>query len=577
MVKKKSNILKKMKKTAVYMKGLKKYLIIYAFVALVEGILGIVFPIVSAKIILNITDKAMQQLVLSALVVFVLEVLQVISNVIKSLSYRKIHQQTSVNLQEKMIRETLKIELFELDKQTSGLFIDRLNKDTSDLSSIFMEFSYWITKLLTNIGILVAIYILNKYLFIYAILTSIFIFLLSKKRVNKESEFRKGLRKTSEEKTGLIGETIRGIRDVKVLNATDNLAEKTSKKIREVMAEEMKLSLTNNIYSGAESIAKSLNEFIFLLLGVVLYSNGLLTIPSFVIAYNYQPRVRNLLTGLSYLIDYLKQFEISSDRIYEVIENDKFKKEKFGTKEVEKIEGNIEFKNVSFGYSKNNLIIDNMSFKIKPNEKVAFVGKSGAGKSTIFSLISKLYPINKGKILLDGININDLTCDSLRNNMSIITQNPYIFNFSIKDNLLIAKKDASMKEIREACKLACIDDYIMSLPKKYNTKIGENGVILSGGQKQRLAIARALLMKTEIILFDEATSALDNETQKDISQAIENLKGEYTILIVAHRLSTVIDCDRIFVIDEGKIIDIGTHQELMKKSKFYKSLYESEI
>ena len=577
MVKKKSNIFKKMKKTAVYMKGLKKYLIIYAFVALVEGILGIVFPIVSAKIILNITDKAMQQLVLSALVVFVLEVLQVISNVIKSLSYRKIHQQTSVNLQETMIRETLKIELFELDKQTSGLFIDRLNKDTSDLSSIFMEFSYWITKLLTNIGILVAIYILNKYLFIYAILTSIFIFLLSKKRVNKESEFRKGLRKTSEEKTGLIGETIRGIRDVKVLNATDNLAEKTSKKIREVMAEEMKLSLTNNIYSGAESIAKSLNEFIFLLLGVVLYSNGLLTIPSFVIAYNYQPRVRNLLTGLSYLIDYLKQFEISSDRIYEVIENDKFKKEKFGTKEVEKIEGNIEFKNVSFGYSKNNLIIDNMSFKIKPNEKVAFVGKSGAGKSTIFSLISKLYPINKGKILLDGININDLTCDSLRNNMSIITQSPYIFNFSIKDNLLIAKKDASMKEIREACKLACIDDYIMSLPKKYNTKIGENGVILSGGQKQRLAIARALLMKTEIILFDEATSALDNETQKDISQAIENLKGEYTILIVAHRLSTVIDCDRIFVIDEGKIIDIGTHQELMKKSKFYKSLYESEI
>lgn len=218
-----------------------------------------------------------------------------------------------------------------------------------------------------------------------------------------------------------------------------------------------------------------------------------------------------------------------------------------------------------------------MSFKVNANEKVAFVGKSGAGKTTLFSLIAKLYPINKGEILLDGININDLTCSSLRDNISIITQNPYIFNFTIKDNLLLAKNDATMAEIRQACKLACIDDYIMKLPKKYNTKIGENGVILSGGQKQRLAIARALLMKTEIILFDEATSALDNETQKDISKAIENLKGEYTILIIAHRLSTIIDCDKIFVVDNGKIIDVGTHKELMKKSTFYKKIYKSEV
>ena len=283
------------------------------------------------------------------------------------------------------------------------------------------------------------------------------------------------------------------------------------------------------------------------------------------------------MTAVSYLLDYTKQFEISSIRVFEIIDNQKFKKEQFGKTKVKSIDGHIRFNNVEFGYNDNEEIINNMNFEIKPNQKVAFVGKSGVGKTTIFSLITRLYTIDKGEILIDGYNIKDLTCDSLRNNMSIITQNPYIFNFSIKDNLLLSKEDATMEEIREACKLACIDDYIMSLPNQYDTMLGENGVILSGGQKQRLAIARALLMKTEIILFDEATSALDNETQSKIQDAIDNLKGEYTILIVAHRLSTVIDCDKIFVVDDGKIIDSGTHKELLQNCDFYKNLYEKDL
>ena len=178
---------------------------------------------------------------------------------------------------------------------------------------------------------------------------------------------------------------------------------------------------------------------------------------------------------------------------------------------------------------------------------------------------------------MDGVDINDLTCSTIRDNMSIITQNPYIFNFSIKDNLLLAREGATMKDIRKACQMACIDDYIMSLPDEYETKVGENGVILSGGQKQRLAIARALLMKTEIILFDEATSALDNETQSQIQEAINNLKGEYTILIVAHRLSTIIESDKIFVVDDGKIIDSGSHKELLKRCDFYRNLYDKDL
>lgn len=575
--KEKSSFLINIKKTWKYIKECKLNLIGYATVSIAEAVIGAILPLVSAKIILNITDGIIIQLILSALAVFVLEFILDAMFYFKGFLYEKIYQKTLVNLQIAVARETLKLEIKEIDKATSGLFIDRLNKDTQDISGMFMEYAYWTSYVVSNVGVLVAIFILNKYLFIYAIMSAVGNFLINRKRISKQYAIQKNLKKIQEKKTGLTGELVRGIRDIKVLNATNTILTQTSNKIIETSNEEIKMLNVRRIYQYFENIFRTTSDFVFILIGCLLYSKNLLAIPTFVIIYNYQNRIKNLLVGMVQILEYNKKFVVSSDRIYEVIEDKKFEKEKFGTLNVEKLSGNIKFNNVQFGYSASNNIIDNMSFEIKPNEKVAFVGKSGAGKTTIFSLITRLYKINNGEILLDGHNINDLDCDSIRNNMSIITQNPYIFNFSIKDNLRLAKENASMKEIRNACKMACIDDYIMSLPKKYETMVGENGVILSGGQKQRLAIARALLMKTEIILFDEATSALDNETQSEIQTAIDNLKGEYTILIVAHRLSTIIDSDKIFVVDDGKIIDSGSHKELLNKSEFYKSLYEKDI
>ena len=176
----------------------------------------------------------------------------------------------------------------------------------------------------------------------------------------------------------------------------------------------------------------------------------------------------------------------------------------------------------------------------------------------------------------DNYDINTLDESSITNNITLVTQNPYIFNMSIKDNLKIVSKKASLSKIKEVCKIACIHDFIMSLPDKYDTKIGEGGVALSGGQRQRIAIARALLRNTKIILFDEATSALDNETQNLIQKSINNMKGDYTIIIVAHRLSTIINADRILFLDDGKVKDEGTHKELLKKNKDYKYLYDME-
>ena len=217
-----------------------------------------------------------------------------------------------------------------------------------------------------------------------------------------------------------------------------------------------------------------------------------------------------------------------------------------------------------------------LNLQLLPNKKIAIVGKSGNGKSTIFNLLLRYFDATSGEILIDGINIKDLTEKSLRSNISIIRQAPFLFNLSIIDNFRLVKKDVTLKEVRKYCKRAYIDDYIMSLPKKYNTVIGEGGINLSGGQKQRLAIARTLMLNTKIILFDEATSALDNESQEYIKKTIDDLVKDHTVIIVAHRLSTIVDADVINIIDKGKLESFGTHEELLTKSKVYQTLYSNE-
>jgi ABC-type multidrug transport system fused ATPase/permease subunit len=244
---------------------------------------------------------------------------------------------------------------------------------------------------------------------------------------------------------------------------------------------------------------------------------------------------------------------------------------------MKKIKGDFELKNVSFAYNKKKKVLKNISFKVKHNQTVGFVGKSGSGKSTIFSLLAKLYDVSEGEILIDGVNINELDRDSIRGNISIITQSPYIFNASIRENLTLVKEGLTEKDMIKACKMACLHDFVMSLPDGYDTLVGEGGMTLSGGQRQRLAIARALVQNTEIILFDEATSALDNETQESIQKAINNMKNKYTILIIAHRLSTIVNSDNIYVINNGKVEASGSHKELLKTNKYYKKLYNLEL
>ena len=251
--------------------------------------------------------------------------------------------------------------------------------------------------------------------------------------------------------------------------------------------------------------------------------------------------------------------------------------EKFGNKELHNIKGKIEFQNVKFHYRENEEdTLKGLSLTFLPHKKLAVVGRSGNGKSTIFNLLLRYFDVSEGKILIDGIPIEELSEQSLRESISIIRQSPFLFNLSILDNFRLVKEDVTLDSVRQVCKDAYIDDYIMSLPDGYDTIIGEGGINLSGGQKQRIAIARTLLLETKIILFDEATSALDNESQEYIKKTIDELVKTHTVIIVAHRLSTIVDADIIHVIDKGRLAGKGTHEELLNNNQVYRSLYLTE-
>ena len=374
-----------------------------------------------------------------------------------------------------------------------------------------------------------------------------------------------------------VNETIRGIREIRALGVRKKVNEIVKKIINITFIKSKKQMVDEENYNAAAfSLSNGLEVIVFITC-IILIATGKSDIGFFMAMTYYIYRFTFLVEWVMNLTSSYQKMRVAVERVDEILENRLYQDISFGNLHKTDITGNIEFKNITFGYSnEEGKVFENFNLTIPSHQKVAIVGKSGQGKSTIFNLLLRYFEPNQGVILIDDIPLNNFDEDAFNQNIAIIRQDPFIFNKTILENFLIMDEYISLNKIRKACKVAEIDDYIMSLPDKYDTKIGEGGVNLSGGQKQRLAIARALLKNSKIILFDEATSALDNENQNKIKKAIDNLVKDHTIVIVAHRLSTIIDSDIIHLIDDGKVIASGKHKDLMKNSDIYKTLYNSE-
>ena len=570
--------IKNLKKVYNYGKEYKSCLIIQIICCIVGIAINISVPLISAKFIVNFTDSIWNQALFMALILLGISAVNEVKTLIIRKNTQIFRRGTVRNIQMSLGRETLKLEQSTLDSNSSGAFIQRLTNDTDKMAGMFTTGMGKLTGFLSNIGSFVAILIIDYHMFIYYLISAIVLTILhyikNEKVGKKDIEFRN----QSDKVAGLTGELVRGARDIKMLFAKESFMRELDKNVKLQSDKNFEMRNTDMGFNLVIDLLKDFFEFMTIVVLIYLVTKNTITVAVAVALYSYRSTVLTDLMGtVSLLLEECKSFNISCNRVFDIINNKKYKKEKFGIKHLNKIIGNFEFKNVSFSYDNKNNVLNKLNLKIEENKTYGIVGKSGEGKTTMFNLLCKLYDNQAGSILLDGVDIKELDEESIRGNITIISQNPYIFNLSIKDNLRLVKNDITDEEISEACHLACLDDFINNLPQGYDTVVGEGGVNLSGGQRQRLAIARALVQKTKIILFDEATSALDNETQSQIQNAIDNLKDRYTIVIIAHRLSTIVNCDNIMILQGGKIIGSGKHKELLKTNKEYKKLCETEI
>ena len=569
------NDTKNLSKLIKYYKKYKFFSILVVALSLGYAGISLLSPIYEGKLLGYFENFNKENILKTALFLMALRIIIEIVTNLWSRVVLKLNGKVNFDLKSDMLESLTNFEVKNFDNTNSGLFISRLNKDTTELSELFDYITDDLSGVILNVSFIVYVSYLNIYLGLYLILNVIFIYILTSKKLYYYKSAKKDYKEKDEKVVGLYTDVIRGIREIKDLNLKSIVLRDVNKRQTETIKAEIKSIHTKRTWNRWIKAFQHILDFIFILLSVYFIINNTLQISSFMIIFLYKNKVLDLIDYISEIREKLADGKVSASRVFDIITYNSFSKEIYGTTKLDNIMGNIEFKKVEFKYNSNKLF-ENLTFKVEPNKMIAIVGKSGEGKSTILKLISKSYSANSGEILIDNHNINDLSEETIKNNISVVSQSPYIFNLSIKENIKLANSNATDNEIIEVCKKAQIHDVITSMKDGYNTLVGENGVILSGGQKQRIAIARALIKKSKIILLDEATSSLDNNNQEKIKNVIKDLASDHTIIIVAHRLSTIVDSDNIFIIDKHKISASGTHNELMKNCAEYRNLYEIE-
>ena len=540
-------------------------------------LVGLLTGYLNGKAVEEITKNNLKYAIIYLLIYFGIEIVfDVFVRQISNGELQKVESKITRRLGFNTYVKALDLPAYAYEKTSSGEIINRINGDANTLSFAFLHILELVSSIIGSLIILVYIMLNSVIIGIEILIFLVILFFILKHynplliKVHKE-------RKVHQDKhTTLINESIRGIREVKTLGIKGEL-KRNSTEINKVLYEKSLNEI--KLYKESRIIINVLKAFlevgVFITCALLLYFK-MVSLAFFIAMTYYVYRYMRLIENLNSFMETFQKTYVSISRVNEILTNKLYEDEHFGKEKLKKVKGNIEFQNITFNYPNEDTILKDFNLSIEPNKKIAIVGKSGQGKSTIFNLLTRVFDPAKGVIKIDDVDISSLSEEELRKNISIIRQEPFIFNRTILDNFKIVNKDITLKEVRKYCKEAYIDDYIMSLPDGYNTLLGEGGVNLSGGQKQRLSIARSLSKKSKVLLFDEATSALDNSSQEYIKKTIDNLSKDHTIIIVAHRLSTIKDADIIYVMDKGKVSAQGTHNKLLHTSKIYKTLYENE-
>ncbi len=586
-----------------YLKKYKVGVIFYTLTVLLGGVCGIFYTILLANSIELITLGEFLNAVYMLLGVIGIVVVQRVSYYVCNQIYYTYSNKIMADLNYDLARQAFKLNSKTYNDHDTGTFVQRIVSDPERIVDNMAGVIDMFTDIIVSLVMVVYIMTLNIWTSLILLSTVIIGFAIEFKRVKVRRKNRSILRKKNDQINSLTTEIVRSEKDIKSLGLEDRLSEVSNTNYQDYRKTRQRADKVDYDFWCARTVIIEIVAIGVLIFGIWLMDLGLLTLASFMIIYSNN-KLYTLVWGIGSVTNSIIDIKVAHNRMFSLFDEEEFVTEHFGTKTLDVVRGEIEFKDVSYTFKEfefkedekddlkkkkskkkakkekilvsENKIFNKLSFKIQPNTTVAFVGKSGSGKSTILNLMSKMYETDEGMVLIDGVNINELNKETLRKTISLVNQFPYIFDMTIKENLLLAKGDATDEEIYDAIKKASLEEFVDSLPKKIDTKVGESGIKLSGGQKQRLAIARALLRKSNIIIFDESTSSLDNFAQEEVKKSIDGLKGKSTIVIVAHRLSTIKNVDKIFFLDSGEIVDAGTFDELYEKNDKFKAMFLAE-
>lgn len=582
------NFKKSLKKLLRYLKDYKLSLIIVLIFTIASTIFSIAGPKIlgnaTTEIFIGLTSKLSGGTGVNFDAVFnilltlgILYLLSAIFSYIQGIIMTNVAQKTSYKLRKEIVEKINKMPFSYFDKRTYGETLSIITNDADNLSmGINQSATELVRALATFIGIFFMMLSINVTMTFVTLLLIPISLILMGLIVKNSQQYFKNNQDYLASVNGKVEEMYSGQNIIRVFNNEEYMLNDFECENDKLYEAAWKSNFISGLMHPIMNFVGNLGYVGISILGAYYVVLGKITIGNIQSFIQYAKNFTQPINQIAQISSMLQSTMASAERIFDFLEEKEEPKVK-NTIKLENIKGNVEFKNVSFGYNKEKTIIHDFNAKIKPGQKIAIVGPTGAGKTTIVKLLMKFYGVNSGEILIDGININDIERSDLKGLFGMVLQDTWLFSGTIMENIRYGKIDATDEEVIKAAKSANIHHYIMTQPDTYNMILNEETNNISGGQKQLLTIARAILSDPKVLILDEATSSVDTRTEILIQKAMDELMKGRTSFIIAHRLSTIKNADLILVMNEGDIIEQGTHEELLRKNGFYANLYNSQF
>ena len=497
---------------------------------------------------------------------------------IQGIIMTNISQKLAYRLRKEVSKKINKLPMKFYDNKTHGEILSVITNDIDTLSqNLNIEATQVISSVATIIGILIMMLSIDWIMTLVALLTLPLSIVIIAFIMKKSQGYFKSQQDYLADVNGEVEEMFSNQSVIRVFNAENKMISKFEYDNNKLADVAWKSNFVSGLMHPIMNFVGNLGYVVIAILGSYFAIIGRITVGNIQSFIQYTKNFTNPIAQIAQISNMLQSMVAASERVFEFLDEEEEKEKNKEFIPTNKIEGSVEFKNVKFGYNQDKIIINDFSAKVKPGQKIAIVGPTGAGKTTIVKLLMRFYDLNSGKILVDGHNINDYRKEDIRGLFGMVLQDTWLFNGTIMENIRYGRLEATDDEVIEACKMAHVHHFIQTLPDGYNMMLNEETTNISGGQKQLLTIARAILADPKILILDEATSSVDTRTEILIQKAMDKLMEGRTSFIIAHRLSTIKNADLILVMDSGDIVEQGTHEELLKKNGFYAKLYNSQF